>query len=144
LRIRRRRSARGRIANSIDRSIGWIIVTIVGFLTAVIAFVIVRGEQWLFDIKTGYCSEGWWRAQRFCCPMSVDSQSIIISRMAPEIDMCDAWTTWADAFGPKTDEHGFPYGIESWTIEYISYTVIAVRALSASNFLLTQFNISLP
>ena len=43
-------------------------VTIIGFLTAIIAFIIVRSEQWLFDIKEGYCTTSIWKAKRFCCP----------------------------------------------------------------------------
>lgn len=128
LHIRRRKSVRGRLLNMVDRSIGWIIVTIVGFLTAIIAFLIVRSEQWLFDIKEGYCSEGWWRAMRFCCPMSVDSQSLRITNMPAEIEVCEAWTTWAQVFGSKADKHG----VESWVIEYISYMAIAVSALEFS------------
>ncbi|QRV93848.1 ClC voltage-gated chloride channel protein [Ceratobasidium sp. AG-Ba] len=133
LRIRRRRSARGRLINAADRSIGWIIVTIVGFLTALIAFVIVRSEQWLFDIKEGYCSEGWWRAQRFCCPSSVDSQSFRIARMPSEIELCDAWTTWAEVFGPRDGQGKTWHGLESWSIEYVSYMIIAlILALMSS------------
>lgn len=131
LHIRRRKSVRGRLLNMADRTIGWIIVTIVGFLTAIIAFLIVRSEQWLFDVKEGYCSEGWWRAMRFCCPMSVDSQSLRITKMPSEIEVCDAWTTWAEVFGPKADKHG----VESWVIDYISYMVIALALAVASSLL---------
>ncbi len=46
LQLRNRRSLRGRIINAWDRSLGWIVVTIVGVLTAITAFVIVRLEQW--------------------------------------------------------------------------------------------------
>jgi len=82
-----RRSNRGKIALFLDRSQGWIIVTIVGILTAMVAFLIVRGESstylgprtkderggrrgadrisigrgsgesWLFDLKDGYCAK---------------------------------------------------------------------------------------
>ncbi|KAG9122291.1 hypothetical protein FRC07_001406 [Ceratobasidium sp. 392] len=135
LRIRRRRSARGRLFNAVDRSIGWIIVTIVGLLTAIVAFMIVRGEQWLFDIKEGYCSTGWWRAQRFCCPLSTKSQSLRISSLPTGIELCDAWTTWADVFGPKEGGHGSWHGLESWTIEYVSYMIIALGLALASSLL---------
>ena len=51
LRLRRRRSPRGKARAAADRSIGWIIVTLVGLLTALVAFLIVRSEQLLFDLK---------------------------------------------------------------------------------------------
>ena len=47
-----RRSHRGRIALALDRSQGWIIVTIVGVLTALVAFLIVRGMS---EIRAPEC-----------------------------------------------------------------------------------------
>ena len=44
-----RRSHRGRIALALDRAQGWIIVTIVGVLTALVAFMIVRGQSVLLE-----------------------------------------------------------------------------------------------
>jgi chloride channel 3/4/5 len=65
---RRRKSLRSRIRLMFDKSLGWFIVTIVGFLSAVVAFLVVRSEQWLFDLKEGYCTTSVWKAKRFCCP----------------------------------------------------------------------------
>ncbi|KAB5589136.1 ClC voltage-gated chloride channel protein [Ceratobasidium theobromae] len=141
LHTRRRRSVRGRLLNLADRSIGWIIVTIVGFLTAVIAFLIIRAEQWLFDIKEGYCSEAWWRAMRFCCPMSVDNQSLRIASIPAETEACEAWTTWAEAFGPG-GKHDSWYGFESWMIEYVSYMAIALALALTSSFLTIRLTAS--
>jgi chloride channel 3/4/5 len=78
-----------------DRFIGWIIVTIVGFLTAIAAFLVVRSEQWLFDIKYGHCVSGWWKARRFCCPDVSDARTFALgaSRETP----CSAWVPWGDA-----------------------------------------------
>jgi hypothetical protein len=58
---RRHKSVGGRMRNATDRLMGWVIVTIVGSLTAVAAFLIVWIEQWLFDVKYGYCVTGWWK-----------------------------------------------------------------------------------
>ncbi|CAE7227768.1 unnamed protein product [Rhizoctonia solani] len=142
LRIRRRNSTRGKLLNLVDRSIGWIIVTIVGFLTAVVAFLIIRSEQWLFDIKEGYCSEGWWRAMRFCCPASINKQSLRIARMPTEIEVCEAWTTWAQVFGPKDDGTGSWPGLESWSIEYVLYMAIALVLALTSSFLTLRLTAS--
>jgi chloride channel 3/4/5 len=65
--LRKRKSLRGRIGNAIDRSLGWVVVTIVGFMAAVLAFAIVRSEHLLFDLKEGHCTQGWYTAQWFCC-----------------------------------------------------------------------------
>lgn len=127
-RLRRRKSTRGRFIRQIDRSIGWIIVTIVGFLTAIVAFMIVRSEQWLFDLKEGYCSDSWHKSKRFCCPVVED---VSIPRLRPLFlnnfrdEDCAAWRTWANVFGPALDGNKWIL-LESEMIEYIAYIIIAV------------------
>ncbi|KAH8119432.1 clc channel [Phellopilus nigrolimitatus] len=114
-RLRSRKSLRGRLLSNVDRSIDWITVTIVGFLTAITAFLIVRSEQWLFDSKEGRCLSGWWNARRFC----------------------PNWQNWAEAFGTDA-ENGDPnqwLGTASWTVEYIVYTAIALFLAAASSLL---------
>ena len=105
-RLRSRKSLRGKIYSNLDASINWIVVTIVGFLTAVTAFLIIRGEQWLFDLKEGRCLKGWWNARRFCTE----------------------WQEWSDAFG-ATDENRTDQWLVrgSWAVEYVIYIIVAVR-----------------
>ena len=101
-RIRTRKSFKGKTFSAIDRSVDWITVTIVGFLTAIVAFLIVRSEQWLFDLKEGYCPDGFWRARRFCVH----------------------WKTWGDLFGNDLDRNGV--ASMAWFAEYAIYAAIAV------------------
>jgi chloride channel 3/4/5 len=117
LSLRRRKSLRGRVKNALDRATGWFVVTIVGLLVAITAFTIVRFEQWLFDLKEGYCTEGIFRAKRFCCPMSADAGGID--------EPCAAWETWAEFLGA---EERLPksWDIEGWLVEYASYIIVAV------------------
>jgi chloride channel 3/4/5 len=115
--LRRRKSIRSRIRLIFDKSLGWIIVTIVGFLTAVVAFLIVRSEQWLFDLKEGYCGTSWWRAKRFCCP---HLDTALLTGMGPPQELCPDWTIWSKFLSSN-------YGkAEGDIVEYLSYTVIAV------------------
>jgi chloride channel 3/4/5 len=118
--LRRRKSIRSRIRLIFDKSLGWIIVTIVGFLTAVAAFLIVRSEQWLFDLKEGYCGTSWWKAKRFCCP-HLDEAYLV--RMNPSQELCPDWTTWSTSFSPNRGK------IEDHIVGYLSYTFIAVCKL---------------
>ena len=118
--LRRRKSIRSRIRLIFDKSLGWIIVTIVGFLTAVVAFLIVRSEQWLFDLKEGYCGTSWWKAKRFCCP-HLDEAYLI--GMNPLQGLCPNWTTWSQAFSSNRGK------IEDHIVGYLSYTFIAVCTL---------------
>ncbi|KAI0709544.1 chloride channel [Cerioporus squamosus] len=135
--LRRRKSRRGRIRRHLDRSIGWIAVTIVGVLTALIAFMIVRGEQWLFDLKEGYCTEGIFKAKRFCCPIQDDE----ILRLAPAFlslqveEDCPAWRTWGEYFTPMADRADWLH-VEA--IEYAVYTIIAI-SLAVVSALLTIY-----
>lgn len=126
-RLRKRTSFRGRMRSRIDSSVGWIIVTIVGFLSAVVAFMIVRSEQWLFDFKDGYCTTGWWHAERFCCP-DFDNGLLatphFVERSGSEV--CKNWRTWADVFAGK----GNPKPKDD-LLAYLMYAGIAVSALKS-------------
>ena len=119
--LRRGTSVRARIRLIIDKSLGWFIVTIVGILTALLAFFIVRSELWLFDTKDGYCRDAWWMAKRFCCPRFAGSHRVPSTMSAYNLeDRCPDWRTWADVF-PQITTH-----IGEDVVEYISYALIAV------------------
>jgi chloride channel 3/4/5 len=130
-RLRRRghKSVRGKARLALDRSMGWVIVTIVGFLTALAAFFIVRSEQLLFDFKEGYCTTGWWKAHRFCChalPGDIVNGHVALWQSAAEDMECPAWRTWASALGPAAKKGGKYIGFEAEMIEYVAYACIAV------------------
>lgn len=123
-RLRKRESFRGRLRSRIDRSVGWIIVTIVGFLSAVVAFMIVRSEQWLFDFKDGYCTTGWWNAERFCCPGFDDDTFVTPSFVQrSQSEVCKDWRRWADVFAGEGD----PKPGDD-LLGYLMYAGIAVSA----------------
>ncbi|KAF9268924.1 hypothetical protein L218DRAFT_954350 [Marasmius fiardii PR-910] len=125
--LRRGKSWRSYLRLAFDKSLGWIIVTIVGFLTAVIAFLVVRSEQLLFDFKEGYCTKKWYLAKRFCCPQ-VDE---LVSMMQQE-NICLSWRTWPEVFKWKHGETG------EGVVGYISYTVVALT-LALISCLLTLY-----
>lgn len=93
-------------------------MSVVGFLTALVAFFIVRSERWLFDFKEGHCTNGWWKAREVCCSYLESASS---NKAEPT---CASWQTWDQLFDPH--KGGNSWGIY-WAIEYISYTVAAVR-----------------
>jgi len=105
-RLRRHKSVRGRMRNAVDRFMGWITVTIVGFLTAITAFLIVRSEQWLLDIKYGYCVSGWWKARRFCCPVLSDARTFALGAST---ETCSTWLSWGEAFAGPRASHIRPW-----------------------------------
>jgi len=143
-RLRRRKSKRGRLFRHFDRSIGWIIVTIVGFLTAIVAFLIVRSEQWLFDIKEGYCLDDWMKARRFCCAVEDDA---VFASPVPLFTLavrneCPSWRTWTDVFGAILERKGDWMGFEADMVEYIAYAIIASCLAVASSVLTIQLTAS--
>ncbi|EIW67300.1 hypothetical protein TREMEDRAFT_34025 [Tremella mesenterica DSM 1558] len=119
LRHNSHRSMRGAIANSWDRFQGWLVVTIIGIVTAVIAFLIIRAEMALFDLKEGFCSTSWGTAKRFCCAPKHHRLP-----GSGEED-CGDWIEWGEFFSPE-DRHG-PAGNWFWgRSEFIAYGVVAL------------------
>jgi chloride channel 3/4/5 len=116
-RLRKRKSLRSRLRLVFDKSLGWIIVTIVGFITAFVAFFVVRSEQLLFDLKEGHCTTSWWKAKRFCCPNATQLAYQYTSYLEPE--NCVAWRTWSEFSTGSRKENNH-------AVEFISYAIIAV------------------
>jgi chloride channel 3/4/5 len=145
-----------------DRATGWIIVTIIGLLAAVFAFAIVRSEQWLFDLKEGRCRTGFFRAKRFCCPISIDSNAsssnfidafspvtllsnFIAPRGAPPEfpdEPCPDWEYWAEVFGGIEWPPNSHFEWTQWSIEYISYIVVAISLALGSSILTLKLTAS--
>ena len=119
-RLRRGNSLRSRARLAFDKSLGWIIVTIVGFLTAIVAFLVVRSEQWFFDSKYGYCTDGWWKSRHLCCP-SLDN--LWMSHF--DDGNCPHWKSWSNAI--RSWIHNQPSStFETDYVEYSASTCVAV------------------
>jgi hypothetical protein len=56
--------------------------------------------EWLSDLKMGYCSDGWWLNQQFCCWEIEEDEEIA----------CKSWKPWSD------------YTMMRWMI-YVSFAV---------------------
>ncbi|KAK4983843.1 hypothetical protein LTR50_006970 [Elasticomyces elasticus] len=78
--LRSRKDFRGRLAALFDSSQGWILVAIIGCLTALIAYFVDVTENAIFDYKTGYCSTAWYKSKRNCCSGA---------------SICDSWVRWS-------------------------------------------------
>ncbi|GMK55767.1 hypothetical protein CspeluHIS016_0208230 [Cutaneotrichosporon spelunceum] len=124
----RHQSVRGAIANAWDRFQGWLIVTVIGVLTALVAFLIIRSEMAFFDLKEGYCATSWGTAKRLCCaprhgthpgPTNGDEED------------CADWVNWAQVFGGN-DEAEVSFWAEP---EFIAYFLVAVSIACMSSAL---------
>ena len=78
--LRSRKDWRGRLEALFDGAQGWILVAIIGCITAGIAYFIDVTESAIFDYKTGYCSHNWRYSKRKCCSGA---------------SICDEWCRWS-------------------------------------------------
>ncbi|KAL9083773.1 MAG: hypothetical protein Q9165_008383 [Trypethelium subeluteriae] len=111
--LRSRKDIRGRLIVGFDGAQGWILVAIIGCLTALVAYTVDVTETAVFDWKTGYCTEGWFLSEKRCCAGA---------------SVCDAWKPWSYLIRNRhlSDE----------TVEYFVF-IAAVVFLSVLSCLLT-------
>lgn len=81
--LRSRKDIRGRLAAWFDGAQGWILVALIGVLTAICAYFVNTTESTIFDLKQGYCTKKWTMSRKTCC----DGASI-----------CEDWVHWSKAF----------------------------------------------
>ncbi|KAL2140763.1 hypothetical protein VTI28DRAFT_3277 [Corynascus sepedonium] len=110
--LRSRKDFWGRVYVLFDSAQGWLLSALVGFIVAVLAYVVNVSEATVFDFKDGYCARGWLINEKKCCPHGP----------------CTDWRDWGEVL------KGFPFG-ERWT-EYVAY-ILAVIILASLSSLLT-------
>ncbi|XP_006460707.1 hypothetical protein AGABI2DRAFT_185057 [Agaricus bisporus var. bisporus H97] len=74
----------GHVRKGISLGQSWFVVSLVGVCIGLNAAIISIVTAWLSDIKMGYCSDGWWLNQQFCC-WEVEGD---------EVDGCESWKPW--------------------------------------------------
>ncbi|KAI9713664.1 MAG: hypothetical protein M1812_006636 [Candelaria pacifica] len=114
--LRSRKDIRGRLWAFVDGAQGWILVAIIGGITAMIAYFVDVTETAIFDMKLGYCTAGWYFSRKKCCLEALDI-----------VGHCTAWSSWAEYFQDTA--------IDKQWIDYISYIVLVVILATASSFL---------
>ncbi|KAJ7212919.1 Cl-channel protein [Mycena pura] len=70
---------------ALDAGQTWFVVSLVGVCIGLNAAIISIVTEWLSDIKMGYCHDGWWLNQQFCC-WEIDGE---------DMDGCDSWHPWS-------------------------------------------------
>ncbi|KAH6841053.1 chloride channel [Chaetomium sp. MPI-CAGE-AT-0009] len=110
--LRSRKDFWGRVYVLLDGAQGWLLSALVGFIVAVLAYVVNVSEATVFDLKDGYCQRGWLVNEKKCCPHGP----------------CTDWRDWGEVL------QGFPFG-QRWT-EYAVY-IFAVITLASLSCLLS-------
>ena len=110
--LRARTDLRGRISAWFDGAQGWILVAIIGCITACVAFFVNISETSIFDYKEGYCKQGWYFSKRKCCYGQT---------------YCPAWETWGESISIT--------GIEGKWIDFVAYVVLVIAFSVGACFL---------
>ncbi|KAL4785490.1 chloride channel [Aspergillus varians] len=79
--LRKRKDIRGRILALFDGAQGWILVALIGCITAAIAYFVDVSEDFVFDLKDGFCTKRWLSSRGNCC---IDHSD------------CPEWRTWSE------------------------------------------------
>ncbi|KAB8079060.1 chloride channel [Aspergillus leporis] len=115
--LRSRRDIRGRLLAWFDGSQGWVLVAVIGLITAAIAYFVDITEDVVYDMKEGFCTTRWFRSHQGCC---VDNP------------VCTAWWSWSKILTfSSTDNHWTDFGM------YVAWVVI-LSVISCFFTLLTK------
>ncbi|CDH60749.1 predicted protein [Lichtheimia corymbifera JMRC:FSU:9682] len=90
-----------------DASQAWILVTLTGTTVALVAWLVDVVQEWMSDLKTGYCTTNWRYNSKFCCWGREDG--------------CPEWRTWSETFGNATQA-------SSYYTDMAMYSVLGVRS----------------
>ncbi|RMZ82317.1 hypothetical protein DV738_g1721, partial [Chaetothyriales sp. CBS 135597] len=100
LELRRQKGLRGKLRVWADSIQGWILVAIIGCVTAAIAYFVDVTETTLFDIKRGYCQGAWYHGRSACCN---------------GLKHCDRWRSWSQLVSPD--------GENSVWIDFLAFNI---------------------
>ncbi|KAL8656460.1 MAG: hypothetical protein Q9210_000253 [Variospora velana] len=101
--LRSRKDFRGRLHAWFDGAQGWILVAIIGCITACLAYFITITESSIFDLKEGYCTGHWRRNKQACCFAEEE---------------CSAWRSWGQRMSFT--------GVDREWADFFSYVVFVV------------------
>jgi len=107
--LKSRKDIRGRLLALFDGAQGWILVAVIGCITALIAYFVDVTENAIFDLKDGICTTAWYLSRKKCC---VDE------------DECPAWRSWSQILKPAAVD-------DEW-VDFIMFVFWAVLLATAS------------
>ncbi|KAL1964987.1 hypothetical protein VTN77DRAFT_6187 [Rasamsonia byssochlamydoides] len=113
--LRSRKDLRGRLLAMFDSVQGWILVAVIGCITASIAYFVDVTENTIYDLKDGFCTTTWFASKRSCCDSEIT---------------CAAWRSWSQILRPNSADY-------EW-LDFAFYVIWAV-ALAAAACALTLF-----
>ncbi|KAI9803278.1 MAG: hypothetical protein M1825_002069 [Sarcosagium campestre] len=107
--LRGRKDIRGKIIAWFDGAQGWLLVAIIGCVTALIAYFVDVTESALFDLKEGHCEGNWYYSRKKCCFGA---------------ERCKEWKSWSRSIDTTAFDR-------AW-IDYASYVMLMILMAAAS------------
>ncbi|KAJ5447647.1 Cystathionine beta-synthase core [Penicillium cf. griseofulvum] len=115
--LRQRKDVRGRLLAAFDGAQGWILVALIGCITAAIAYFVDVTEGSVFDLKEGFCTTKFFRNRRTCCQ---------------GLGICDGWRPWSSILSPPgTESEWVGFGM-------FVFWVVTLALISCALTLLTK------
>ena len=111
LELRRRKGIRGKLQLWADSAQGWILVALIGCLTAAVAYFVDVTESAIFDIKRGFCTDAWYRGRTSCCA---------------GVRTCDSWQSWSQLIRPS--------GVDNQMIDFLAFNIGVITLALLSCF----------
>lgn len=90
--LRKRKDFRGRLLAAFDGAQGWILVALIGCITAAIAYFVDVTEDFVFDMKEGFCTTRWFHNHESCCADTLD---------------CSGWRSWSQILSRSGSDNGW-------------------------------------
>ncbi|KAI8084876.1 chloride channel [Halteromyces radiatus] len=120
--LRNRPGIRGQWMKAKDASQAWILVILIGTVVAGIAWFIDVVQEWMSDLKQGYCSTNWRYNEQFCC---------WDARLQGH-HTCDNWITWSDFFGAEGESSSYYIAMAAYTAFGLLFSWVAALMVKYS------------
>lgn len=115
--LRQRKDIRGRLLARVDGAQGWILVAVIGCITAALAYLVDISDGFVFDLKEGFCTTRWFHSRSSCCRGNMD---------------CNEWYSWSSIMSPTRQNN-------EWTnFGMFVLWVVILSVVSCSLTLLTK------
>lgn len=113
--LRSRKDIRGRFLAWFDGSKGWILVAVIGCITAALAYVVDVASDFIFDLKEGFCTTWWFHKRSECCANDRD---------------CSAWMSWSRLFNVTKGNQWADFGMFVLWVVILSMISCALTLLT--------------
>ncbi|TVY50090.1 H(+)/Cl(-) exchange transporter [Lachnellula occidentalis] len=95
--IKSNKSLKGRFLAGWDSCQGWVAASLIGILTATVAFLVDIAEATISDYKLGYCSSNFLKNRESCCMKN----NLLPGTMDNVEEDCLAWKSWSGNYWGK-------------------------------------------